>query len=289
MFEKLNSPVEQLNYAPFSNLFVKRDDLIDPFISGNKWRKLKYILAKATAANKNHLVTFGGAYSNHLVATAAAAARTGLKATAFVRGEAVNNEMLMLCRLFGMELIFTDRESYRSKKELYGNYFADDPEAYFIDEGGASPEAAIGCAEIIQELPARYDHIFCAAGTGTTAAGLLAGIQKHELDTNLHVVSALKGGSFLMDEISSITPASAHLHLHTEYHFGGYAKTTPDLIYFIKNFTGQTGLLIDPVYTAKMFYAITDLRQKGILHQDDKILAIHTGGLLGMFGMKDKF
>ncbi|WP_316801334.1 1-aminocyclopropane-1-carboxylate deaminase/D-cysteine desulfhydrase [Pedobacter frigidisoli] len=289
MFDKINSPVEKLNYSPFSNLFVKRDDLIDPFISGNKWRKLKYILAKAQEAGRNHLVTFGGTYSNHLVATAAAAARTGLKATAFVRGEAVNNEMLMLCRLFGMELIFTNRESYRNKEELFRNYFADDSEAYFIDEGGASPEAATGCAEIIDELPAIYDHIFCAAGTGTTAAGLLAGIQKHELETHLHVVSALKGGSFLTDEINSITPVSDHLHLHTEYHFGGYAKTTSELISFIQNFTRQTGLLIDPVYTGKMFYAITDLQQKGILHQDDRILAIHTGGLLGMFGMKDKF
>ena len=289
MFDKINSPVEKLSYAPFSNLFVKRDDLIDPFISGNKWRKLKYILAKATASNKNHLVTFGGAYSNHLVATAAAAARTGLKATAFVRGEAVNNEMLMLCRLFAMKLIFIDRERYRNKKELYGNYFADDSQAYFIDEGGASPEAATGCAEIIEELPERYDHIFCAAGTGTTAAGLLAGIQKHELETRLHVVSALKGGSFLTDEINGITPVSHHLQLHTGYHFGGYAKTSPELINFIKDFTSKTGLLIDPVYTAKMFYAITDLQQRGLLHQDDKILAIHTGGLLGMFGMRDKF
>lgn len=289
MFEKLNSPVEQIILPPFNHLFVKRDDLIDPYISGNKWRKLKYLLRKAQAENQSHLVTFGGAYSNHLVATAAAAARSGLKATAFVRGEQVHNEMLMLCRLFGMELIFTDRERYRNKTELFNTHFGNRPEACFIDEGGASPEAALGCAEIITELPEHYDHIFCAAGTGTTAAGLLAGIHKNKLNTTLHVIPVLKGGAFIQDAIANITPVSTQLQLHLDYHFGGYAKTTPELISFIRSFIAQTGLLIDPVYTAKMFYAIIDLQLKGLIKPEEKILAIHTGGLLGMFGMKDKF
>ncbi|WP_316846950.1 1-aminocyclopropane-1-carboxylate deaminase/D-cysteine desulfhydrase [Pedobacter psychrodurus] len=274
---------------PFSQLFVKRDDLIDPYISGNKWRKLKYILARAKAENKTHLVTFGGAYSNHLLATAAAASRSGLKSTAFVRGEEVKNEMLLLCSLFGMKLIFTDRESYRNKQMLFQQHFADDAQAYFIDEGGASVEATIGCAEVIGELSETYDHIFCAAGTGTTAAGLLKGIQQHGLHTKLHIIPVLKGGSFIKDEIAKYTLLSSHLELHLDYHFGGYAKTTPELIEFIKTFTAQTGLLLDPVYTAKMFYAIQDLQYKGIIRQEEKVLAVHTGGLMGLFGMKDKF
>jgi 1-aminocyclopropane-1-carboxylate deaminase len=289
VFEEIYSPVQKITFAPFNNLFVKRDDLIDPYISGNKWRKLKYILARAKAENKTHLVTFGGAYSNHLVATAAAASRSGLTASAFVRGEEVKNEMLLLCSLFGMKLIFVDRESYRDKQKLFEQHFANDAQAYFIDEGGASAEAIIGCAEVIGELTETYDHIFCAAGTGTTAAGLLQGIQQQGLNTKLHIIPVLKGGSFIKDEIAKYTPLSNHLELHLDYHFGGYAKTTPELINFIKTFTAQTGLLLDPIYTAKMFYAIQDLQQQGAIGKDEKVLAIHTGGLMGLFGMKDKF
>ncbi|MGN7989923.1 1-aminocyclopropane-1-carboxylate deaminase/D-cysteine desulfhydrase [Pedobacter sp. 22226] len=289
MFEEINSPVQKIGLAPFNNLFVKRDDLIDPYISGNKWRKLKYILAKANAENKTHLITFGGAYSNHLVATAAAASRSGLKSTAFVRGEEVKNEMLLLCRLFGMELIFVDRESYRDKYKLFEQHFATDKQAFFIDEGGASPEAIPGCAEIISELTENYDHIFCAAGTGTTAAGLLKGIQQHQLNTKLHIIPVLKGGSFIQDEIEKYIPLSNHITLHLDYHFGGYAKTTPELIDFIKIFTAKSRLLLDPVYTSKMFYAIVNLQKQGVIDKNDKILAIHTGGLMGLFGMKNKF
>lgn len=289
MFNKIYSPVEKIKSVSFSNLYVKRDDLIDPYISGNKWRKLKYILAKAAAENKNHLVTFGGAYSNHLVATAAAAARAGLKSTGFVRGEAVKNEMLMLCKLFGMQLIFIDRESYKNKQALFNKYYQNDSSAFYIDEGGASREATIGCAEIIDELTEEYDHIFCAAGTGTTAAGLLKGLNNNNLITKLHVIPVLKNGFFLKDEILKYTAVTENLFLHTDYHFGGYAKTTPELINFIKSFVGNTGILIDPVYTAKMFYAITDLKKKGVIGYEDKILAIHTGGLLGLFGMENKF
>lgn len=289
MFENLNRPVQKLNIAPFSNLWVKRDDLIDPYISGNKWRKLKYLLQDAISKGKTHLVTFGGAYSNHLVATAAAAAKSNLRATAFVRGEAVKNEMLMLCTLFGMKLIFTERESYRDKVACFEQYFSKDDTAYFIDEGGASTQATIGCAEIITELPIQYDHIFCAAGTGTTAAGLLKGIQQNQLNTKLHVIPVLKGGDFIQDEMAKYVSVSAHLTLHTNYHFGGYAKTTPALIQFIQSFTATTGLLIDPVYTAKMFYAIIDLQKQNLINKEDKILALHTGGLLGILGMKEKF
>lgn len=288
MFEKLNSPIEKLNLAPFNQLFVKRDDLIDPYISGNKWRKLKFLLAKAAAEKKNHLVTFGGAFSNHLVATAAAAARAKLKATAFVRGEEVQNEMLLLCKLWGMRLIFVDRIRYRDKRELFDQHFLNDEDAFFIDEGGASAEAVKGCAEIIDELDNHYQHIFCAAGTGTTAAGLLKGLQNFA-NTQLHVVPVLKDAGFIQPEIEKYTGKSNQLFIHLDYHFGGYAKVNTELITFIKYFVSQTGILVDPVYTAKMFFAIGDLQKKGIIQADDKILALHTGGLLGLMGMKNRF
>jgi 1-aminocyclopropane-1-carboxylate deaminase len=262
--------------------------MIDPYISGNKWRKLKYILLAAEREGKTHLVTFGGAYSNHLVATAAAAARSGLKATAFVRGEKVENEMLLLCKLFGMKLIFTERDAYKNKQALFDGYFLNDSSAYFIDEGGASMEAVQGCSELIAELPEVFDHIFCAAGTGTTAAGLLLGIQEQGLKTQLHVVPVLKGAGFLEAEIAKYTPIDDRLVLHEDYHFGGYAKTTPELLVFMKDFIALHGLLIDPVYTAKMFFAIEGLASKNEIDKDAKILAIHTGGLLGIWGKKDK-
>lgn len=289
MFSNLYSPLQQLKHPTLSNLWIKRDDLIDPYISGNKWRKLKYILQDAAQKGKNHLVTFGGAYSNHLVATAAAAAKSGLKSTAFVRGEKVQNEMLVLCQLYGMQLIFTERESYRDKHHCYEEYFSTDNNTYFIDEGGASAEAVWGCAEIVAELPADIDHIFCAAGTGTTAAGLLKGIHEANLKTKLHVVSVLKGGGFIREEIANYVTISDQLILHQDYHFGGYAKTQIELLDFMKLFIAQQGILIDPVYTAKMCYAIYDLAGKGYFSANEKVVAIHTGGLLGIMGMKNKF
>lgn len=289
MFTDIYSPLQQLKHPVLREFWMKRDDLIDPYISGNKWRKLKYLLSKAFKENKHHLITFGGAYSNHLLATAAAASRAGLTSSAFVRGEEVENEMLMLCRLFGMNLIFTDRTSYKDKIQLFQQHFGDDPNALFIDEGGASAEAVQGCAEIIAELPGDIDHLFCAAGTGTTAAGLLKGIQRRGLKTTLHVVPVLKGGSFIEEEIFKYLGNTNQLLLHTDYHFGGYAKTQPLLIDFMKNFVSSQGILIDPVYTAKMLYAIEDLSAKRYFKKEDKIVALHTGGLLGVLGMKEKF
>jgi 1-aminocyclopropane-1-carboxylate deaminase len=282
------SPLQQITLPSQISIWVKRDDQIDPYISGNKWRKLKYIVKDAINLHKTHLVTFGGAFSNHLVATAAAAARTGLQSTAFVRGEEVTNEMLLICKLFGMRLFFTDRESYRDKAKLFNSNFKHDKTAYFIDEGGAGTEGLKGCAEIIQELPIYFDHIFCAAGTGTTAAGLLKGLNANQLGTQLHIIPVLKNGSFIETAIKKYESNADRLTAHLDYHFGGYAKTTPELLEFIKNFSASTGILIDPVYTAKMFYAINDLTAKQYFNKDAKILAVHTGGLLGILGMKDR-
>lgn len=289
MFTDIYSPLQSLDFFPNLRVWIKRDDLIDPFISGNKWRKLKYILDEAERNHKNHLVTFGGAYSNHLVATAAACARKGLKSTAFVRGETVENEMLLCCKLYGMSLIFTDRFNYKHKTLLFEQHFGENQDAFFVDEGGAGLNAVKGCAEIIGELHAETAHLFCAAGTGTTAAGLLKGIQERGLKTKLHVVPVLKGAGFIADEIMAYTGADERLVLHNGYHFGGYAKTQSTLIEFMKQFIASTGIMIDPVYTAKMFYALQDLQQGDYFKSDEPVVALHTGGLLGLLGMKEKF
>ena len=290
---EIYSPVQQIKNTLFTeqglSVFIKRDDLIHPIISGNKWRKLKYTLKKAAAENKTHLVTFGGAYSNHLLATAAAAAKFGFKATGIVRGEAVENDSLFLCKLHGMQLLFTDRDSYRDKPALFNKYFSDDASAFFIDEGGTSPEGAQGCAELVEELTQTYDHIFCACGTGTTAAGIINGLQQHQLNTRFNAVPVFKNGGFIKDDIDKYLTSPADYILHTDYHFGGYAKTDERLISFIRTFVAGTGILIEPVYTGKMLYAIYDLAAKGYFKPGSGILAIHSGGIWGLLGMKDRF
>jgi 1-aminocyclopropane-1-carboxylate deaminase len=284
------SPVEQIFDPLFTKkkveVFVKRDDMIHPFISGNKWRKLKYMLSHADSLNKKHLVTFGGAFSNHLLATACAAAKFGFKSTGVVRGEEVRNEVLMLCKLFGMSLLFTDRQSYRDKISFYDKHFHNDPDAFFIDEGGAGELGVKGVSELVGELAEDYDHIFCAAGTGTTAAGIAKGIQEYSPSSRMHVIPVLKGGSFLRTEIEQYTYHT--FDIHSEYHCGGYAKTTDDLLNFIQTFCRSTGILIEPVYTGKMFFALYDLVLKDSFSRGSKILAVHTGGLTGILGMSSK-
>ena|SRR6201991_2078771 len=287
------SPVQPISNPLFDEydvkVFLKRDDLIHPMISGNKWRKLKYLLKTAQQQQKNHLVTFGGAYSNHLLATASAAARFGFKATGIVRGEVVDNDTLFLCKLHGMQLIFTDRESYRDKPALFTQYFGDNEDAFFIDEGGASAEGALGCSELADELTETYDHIFCACGTGTTAAGIVNGLNRHQLKTRFNAVPVFKNGGFMKEEIDRFLTTPTQYDLHTDYHFGGYGKTNNELIDFIKQFVAATGIVIEPVYTGKMMYALYHLIAKKHFKPGSRILAIHSGGIWGLLGMKDKF
>lgn len=291
----IHSPIEPLDFQLFREksitVDIKRDDKIHPFISGNKWRKLKYVLQSARRAGKTHLVTFGGAWSNHLVATACAGATFGFKTTGLVRGEAVSNPVLSLCKLYGMTLHFVDRTAYRNKPQLYDQYAATDPQAYFVDEGGYSAEGAAGYAEIIDELPHTYDHIFCACGTGTTIAGLLNGCVSRAPETRLHGVMVLGGGDFIPDAVRKLYPGMPQDRLitHTGYHCGGYAKTTPALIAFIKAFTAKTGILIEPVYTGKLLYSLFDLAEHDYFKAGDRILVIHTGGLTGILGLHEQF
>ena len=290
---QFHSPVEQINDPLFDEkqlqLFIKRDDQIHPFISGNKWRKLKYILRKAEFENKDHLVTFGGAWSNHLLATACAAAKFGFKSTGIVRGEPINNELLTLCRLFGMHLEFTDRTSYRNKPALFYKYFADDPKAFFIGEGGACAEAVEGCSELVDELNQEYNYLFCACGTGITAAGIINGLDRLNYKTIFHGVPVLKNAGFLKDDITVYLNKDVDFKLHLDYHFGGYAKTSVELIRFIKGFSASTGILLDPVYTGKLLFAVYDLVKKDYFKPGSTILVIHTGGLFGLLGMKKDF
>jgi 1-aminocyclopropane-1-carboxylate deaminase len=188
-----------------------------------------------------------------------------------------------------MQLIFISRENYRHKHAVFEEYFGNEDEAFFIDEGGASAEAVTGCSELVAELPTVYDHLFCACGTGTTAAGIITGLHQHNLSTRFHAVPVFKNGQFMRQEIDQYLQFENSYELHTDYHFGGYAKTTPELIQFIKSFVADTGILIEPVYTGKMLYALLELVKADYFDHGSKILAVHSGGIFGLLGMKDKF
>jgi 1-aminocyclopropane-1-carboxylate deaminase len=282
---ELNSPVQPLLFKLFEEkkiqVFIKRDDLIHPFVSGNKWRKLKYTLLDAKAKGKTHLVSFGGAYSNHLNALACASAMYGFKASAFVRGEAVNNHMLALNKLWGMELHFVDRTSYKDKTALYKRQYGNNTNTYFIDEGGAGVLGAKGCEEIVSELDAHYDDIFCAVGTATTLQGITQAIKEKNLPTKAHGICVLKG-ALSIDEHLKAAQLDSYYTMHHTFHEGGYAKSNEALIAFIQMFASETGILLDPIYTAKMMKAVFTLAEQDYFKTHARVLCVHTGGLLGL-------
>ena len=286
----LPSPIQQLVEPLYEKMgvqvFVKREDLIHPQISGNKWRKLKYTLQKAAEKGKQHIVTFGGAYSNHVLATAVAAHALGLQASAIIRGEDQHNEVLNYCKSVGIKLHFVDRLSYTDKDECLARLFKGNTEIFVIPEGGASPEGVQGCEEILAENTEIFDHIFCAAGTGTTASGLYSYIQKNKLNTILHVVPVLKNGDFIHNEMAKYISIKEQLELHTSYHFGGYGKSTTELLRFIIRFYHRHQVLLDQVYTAKLVFGLHDLIANGYFTRGSQILWLHTGGLTGLHGVK---
>lgn len=278
--------------GPFS-FDVKRDDLIDPVISGNKWRKLKYNVEKAKRNKNVGIITFGGAYSNHLIASAQAAYRFGLSAVGIVRGEELDsqsNETMRACSKLGMELVFVSRDEYRQRydKEYETKLHDTYPNFWLIPEGGANYYGAIGCQEIIDPYAHQYDHIYIAAGTGTTATGILSASKE---GTTVHAVSSLKG-DFLKDDIrkliwrivadeATVEGFMKRMELNSESHFGGYAKTSPELFRFIRSFFEETGIPLEPIYTGKALYALVQDYKNGVIKKDDRVLLVHSGGLQG--------
>lgn len=289
------TPLQRLTNAEIEKadvrLYVKRDDLIHPTVSGNKWRKLRYNLLEAQARGAEAILTFGGAYSNHLYATAAAGNALGLKTIGIVRGlelEGKENTTLQFCRAQGMNLHFVTREEYRQR---HSEAYLEDIAArfgnpYLIPEGGTTELALKGVAEMVFEikdqLGAMPDFIATAAGTGGTAAGILSA------GAGVLAFSALKGGDFLQEDIHQLLKAyeqPGNLTLLTDYHFGGYAKWNGELLAFMQDFKAGFDIQLEQVYTAKMFYGLFDLIQKGYFKAGTTIVAVHTGGLQGLIKM----
>ena len=280
-----------LSFPRGIQLHLKRTDLIPPTISGNKFYKLKYNLIEAKAQGLTSLLTFGGAYSNHIAATAAAGHEYGFHTIGIIRGEELaekiqDNPTLRQAQDNGMQLHFISRSEYRRKadvdfieqlKSKFGAF-------YLIPEGGTNSLAVKGCEEILTEQDKQdFDYVCCAVGTG----GTIAGIINSSNDTQKILGFPALKGDFLFDEIKQWTTRS-NWDLCLDYHFGGYAKTTPELLQFIEQFQQQTGIEIEPIYTGKMLFGIFDLIERGYFPANSKILAIHTGGLQGNLSSKFK-
>lgn len=272
------------------NLVIKRDDLIHPFVSGNKFRKLKYNLLQAKAENQSALLTFGGAYSNHIAAVAYAGKENGFQTIGIIRGDELadkieSNPTLNFAQKCGMQFEFVSRQTYRLKTEesfleqLQQKYGA----FYLIPEGGTNAFAIQGCEEILTPEDASFDYVACAIGTGGTISGLINSVLPHQKVLGF---PALKG-EFLQDEIRKFV-RHENWELITDYHFGGYGKVSPDLIDWINRFYAQTQIPLDPVYTGKMVFGILDLIAKNYFPENANILLIHSGGLQGIQGMNLK-
>lgn len=275
---------------PSVELFIKREDLIHPIVSGNKFRKLKYNLIQAKRENHSTLLTFGGAFSNHIAATAYAGKENGFKTIGVIRGEELEskiheNPTLQFAQECGMKFEFVSREQYRLKEDTdfikrleakFGSF-------YLVPEGGTNNLAVQGCQEILNEEDHVYNYICCAIGTGGTISGII-----NSAFSNQKVLGfpSLKG-DFLQKDICKFAE-NENWDLITDYHFGGYGKITRELIEFINDFFEKHKIPLDPIYTGKMVFGVMDLINQNYFPKNSKILLIHTGGIQGVFGMNLK-
>lgn len=271
-------------------LFIKREDKIHPFISGNKYRKLKYNLQEARKLEYDTLLTFGGAYSNHIAAVAAAGNEFGVKTIGIIRGEELaykinENPTLHFAKSQGMQFKFLSRSTYRDKeskgflialKEEFGNF-------YLVPEGGTNQLAVKGCEEILKEVDRVFDYVCCAVGTGGTISGLINATKENQKVLGF---PALKG-DFLSANISKFVSKN-NWELITDYHFGGYAKVNKELIDFINQFNQAYNIPLDPIYTGKLMFGVIKMIEANYFKKNSKILVIHTGGLQGIPGMNKK-
>ena len=283
-----------INSLENSFVDILRLDLTDRYISGNKWFKLKYNLEKAVEEGHTHILTFGGAYSNHIYATAAAASEYGLKSIGIIRGERADplNPTLQFASSRGMKLHYIPRDEYRRKNDpdfintlqaTYGSFF-------YIPEGGSNELALKGMEEMVNKITENYDLWVVPVGTGGTMAGMISALNGK---SEVLGISVLKGAIGLDEEVKRLVALSdiksSNWTINHEYHFGGYAKFNKPLYNFITTFFEKYGILLDPVYTGKMMFGLSDMLENKKLFSNKKILAIHTGGLQGWGGMASRY
>lgn len=285
------------------NVWIKRDDLLHPVISGNKWRKLKYILNHALSLGSDNIISMGGAYSNHLHALAYTGKLLGINTVGFIRGERPENFNPTLSDLeqWGMKLRFVSRSDYRQLRKY--KQWMDLPglksREYWLPEGGMSQLALAGVRQLVEEIEMDYDFICVPCGTGTTLAGI---VESAPVDTTAIGFAALKDKGFLQrdvelllqEDMNQLTVPDLNREelkkdlyrwsINPDYHFGGFAKANDELLSFIKAFEKITDIPLEPVYTGKMMYGIYDLIQQNCFSPGQRIVAVHTGGLQGKRG-----
>ncbi|MGQ9644505.1 MAG: 1-aminocyclopropane-1-carboxylate deaminase/D-cysteine desulfhydrase [Ignavibacterium sp.] len=290
----LATPLQEINDEVFNQknikLFIKRDDLIDNFISGNKYFKLKYNLFEAAENNFNTLLSFGGAYSNHIYSLAYAGKKFGFKTIGVIRGEEhlPLNPTLQFAKECGMEFYYLSRSDYRKKysDEIISRLHKEFGDFFLIPEGGSNNLAVKGCSEIPKRIDIDYNYLFCACGTGGTLAGIIKGA---DIKSKIIGTAVLKNASFLLDDVKRLlAPERFNWELLLNYHFGGYAKFNSEFVSFIKIFETKFNIQLEPIYTGKMLYAIYDLARNDFFKPGSKIVAYHSGGLQGLEGLRQR-
>jgi 1-aminocyclopropane-1-carboxylate deaminase/D-cysteine desulfhydrase-like pyridoxal-dependent ACC family enzyme len=287
-------PIKLPNVSTNVNVFMKRIDLVHPVISGNKWYKMKYNIDKMMKQKKETLLTFGGAFSNHIHATVEAGKAFGFKTIGLIRGEEhlPLNETLKYAVDNGMELHYINRATFRKRDsdEFLEELKKEFGDVYILPLGGTNKIALKGCAEIVEQIDIDYDYICSASGSGGTFAGIVAGLNGNKKGV---VFPALKGGGFLEDVISDLVfeyrgKNFSNWSINTDFHFGGFAKLTKELVDFTIEFEKLNGFELDYIYINKMMYGISELIKSGYFKTGETIIAIHSGGLQGNYGMKKK-
>ena len=291
-----NQPVSEIFFDDYEvALYIKREDLLHPYVSGNKFRKLKYNLLEAKKMNHQTLLTFGGAYSNHIHATAYAGKKNGFKTIGIIRGEELGgenlektlsqNSTLAFAKAHGMQLFFVTRSDYKCKDtpafiekltQEFGNF-------YVLPEGGTNDLAIKGCTEILTAQDSSFSHVCCAVGTSGTVTGIIESSKPHQQIIGFPVLKE----NYLGAEISKKTSAT-NWHLNRNAHLGGYAKVTPELVNFINSFYKKHRIPLDPIYTGKLLQGVYNEIIQGNFPKKSRILAIHTGGLQGIAGVNAK-
>jgi len=295
----IDSPLTELRDSRLDEAglqcFVKRDELLanrpDSPLCGNKYRKLYYHLERVKQERLDTLVTFGGAYSNHLAAVAEAAHWLGIKAIGIVRGEEVQplNYTLQNARKAGMKLVFTDRTHYRAltrgEEEVFGIIDARPEDTCVLPEGGTHALALRGCAHLMTNIAT--DYVTVACGTGGTLAGMITALPEPMTALGFSVLK----GDFMTEAVRQWLPGHHRgtWHINNDYHFGGYGKWQPELLHFMRDFRQRHQISLDPIYTGKMCYGVFDLIRKGYFARGSTITIVHTGGLQGIPGFEQRF
>ncbi|MFT4754511.1 MAG: 1-aminocyclopropane-1-carboxylate deaminase [Salibacteraceae bacterium] len=274
-------------------VFVLRDDLLHPGISGNKWRKLKYTILDAFSLKQETIVTVGGSHSNHIAAVAAAGNEFGFKTVGLIRGyEAYReNPTLKQAAQLGMDIRFFDKSEYAQLDEKHMPLLTEElGEFYFVPLGGGNKLGTKGSMEIVEDIPTETTHITVACGTGSTLAGIRLAAGKNQKVIGFPV---MKNGEFIKDEVTQYQSAFGKelkpFELNIDYHFGGFGKMKPELISFINDFNDKHRIPLDGIYNGKMMFGLYELIEQNCFSKGSVITAIHTGGVQGNIGLMEKY